>query len=414
MTADQRATWASQYADTIMGTFAVPPLLLTHGSGCRVTDAAGVEYLDFLAGISVNALGHGHPALVAAIAAQAERLIHVSNLFASPPQLELAARLLAAAETGPAGRVFFANSGTEANEAAFKLARLQGRRGLAEGEPVTRTRILALDLSFHGRTMGAMAMTGKPAMRAPFEPMPSGVEHLPATVAALEAAMDERVAALIVEPIQGEAGVLPLPDGYLERARALCDEHGALLIIDEIQTGIGRTGKMFGYQHAGITPDAITLAKGLGGGVPIGAIVTFGAASELFTAGTHGTTFGGNPLATAAGNAVLAEIERAGLVARAAELEQALRAAIAGIASPLVAGVRGQGLLLGVELSAPVSGAVVAAALDAGLILNAPNESTIRLAPPLILTDADVADFAERFARALAAAGEASPTGAAA
>lgn len=396
--------WTERYAAAIAPTFGTPPLLLTRGEGCRVWDADGVEYLDFLAGISVNALGHGHPALVEAIADQAGALIHISNLFASEPQLRLAERLGRLAGAGEDGRVFFANSGAEANEAALKLARLRGRRDLAAGEPVTRTRILALDLSFHGRTMGAMALTGKPAMRAPFEPMPAGVEHLPATIAALEAAMDERVAALIVEPIQGEAGVLPLPEGYLRRARELCDAHGALLIVDEIQTGIARTGAMFAFQHEGILPDAMTLAKGLGGGVPIGALVTFGAASRLFTPGSHGTTFGGNPLACAAGNAVLDEVERAGLLARARELEAALRAAIADLASPLVAGVRGRGLLLGVALTAPISGAVVAAALAAGLIVNAPNESTIRLAPPLVLSDADVRVFAERFAAALAAA----------
>ena len=251
--------------------------------------------------------------------------------------------------------------------------------------------------------MGALAMTGKAAMRAPFEPMPGGVEHIEATVEALEAAIDESVAALVVEPIQGEAGVIPLPDGFLERARELTRERGALLIVDEIQTGIGRTGSWFAYQRAGILPDAITLAKGLGGGFPVGALVTFGAASELLQKGHHGSTFGGNPLATAVAGAVIGEIERADLLRNARERGAQLTAGVLGLGSPLIAGVRGAGLLLGIALSEPVAARLAAAAMAEGLIVNAPNESSIRIAPPLIITAADVDEFVARFGRAVQA-----------
>ncbi len=278
--------------------------LLVRGEGSYLWDADGRRHLDFLAGIAVTSLGHAHPVFVEAISKQAATLAHVSNYFATPPQLALAARLKRLAGAGIDGRVFFSNSGAEANEAAFKLARLHGG--------TERPRILALENGFHGRTMGSLALTAKATMRAPFEPMPGGVEHIPATVEALEAAIDDRVAAVIVEPIQGEAGVVELPAGYLAAARSLTLKHGALLIVDEIQTGAGRTGAWFGFSHDGITPDAITLAKGIGGGFPIGALVTFGAASSLFTPGTHGSTFGGNPLATAVADAVLAEIEQRG------------------------------------------------------------------------------------------------------
>lgn len=339
--------------------------LLVRGEGSYLWDADGRRHLDFLAGIAVTSLGHAHPAFVKAVSTQAATLAHVSNYFATPPQLALAARLKRLAGAGIDGRVFFSNSGAEANEAAFKLARLHGG--------TERPRILALDNGFHGRTMGSLALTAKASMRAPFEPMPAGVEHIPATIEALHEAMDDRVAALIVEPIQGEAGVVELPEGYLAAARSLSLAHGALLIVDEIQTGAGRTGAWFGFSHEGITPDAITLAKGIGGGFPIGALVTFGAASALFTPGSHGSTFGGNPLATAVADAVLAEIESAGLVENAAKRGVELRDIILGIDSPLIEGVRGRGLLVGVALTAPVAGAVVAAAQERGLIVNAAN-----------------------------------------
>lgn len=368
--------------------------LLTRGEGSYLWDADGRRYLDFLAGIAVTSLGHAHPVFVDAVATQAATLAHVSNYFATPPQLALAARLKRLAGAGIDGRVFFSNSGAEANEAAFKLARLHGG--------AERPRILALENGFHGRTMGSLALTAKESMRAPFAPMPGGVEHIPATVEALEAAMDDRVAAVIVEPIQGEAGVVELPEGYLAAARSLTLAHGALLIVDEIQTGAGRTGEWFGFSHEGVTPDAITLAKGIGGGFPIGALVTYGAASALFTPGSHGSTFGGNPLATAVADAVLAEIERADLVGNAARRGAELREIILGIDSPLLAGVRGRGLLVGVALTEPVAGAVVAAAQERGLIVNAANPETVRIAPALTIGDAELAEFRELFAASLA------------
>jgi acetylornithine aminotransferase len=367
--------------------------LFVRGEGAYLWDAEGKRYLDFLAGIAVNSLGHAHPAFVEAITTQAATLAHVSNYFATPPQLELAARLKRLAGTGPEGRVYFGNSGAEANEAAFKLARLHGG--------ADRPRILSLIDAFHGRTMGTLALTGKPWMQEPFSPMTPGVEHIDSTIDALEAALDDRVAAVFIEPVKGEAGVIELPDGYLQAARELTTRHGALLIIDEIQTGAGRTGEWFAFQRAGIVPDAITVAKGIGGGFPIGALITYGAASDLFYPGTHGSTFGGNPLATGVASAVLAEIERAGLVRNAAERGAQLRAAIEGLESALVTGCRGDGLLIGVGLRHPVAKAVVAAAQEHGLVVNAPNDDTIRLAPPLTIGDVEIDEFIELFAAAL-------------
>lgn len=373
--------------------------LLVRGEGSHLWDGEGRRYLDFLAGIAVTALGHAHPVFVEAVSRQAATLAHVSNYFATPPQLELAARLKRLAGTGDAGRVFFGNSGTEANEAAFKLARLHG---LSSDRATERPRILSLDNAFHGRTIGALALTAKASMRDPFQPLPGGVEHIPATIEALEAAMDDRVAALFVEPIQGEAGVLELPEGYLRAARELTAKHGALLIVDEIQTGAGRTGDWFAFQHEGIVPDAITLAKGIGGGFPIGALVAFGDAAALLQPGSHGSTFGGNPLATAVSNAVLEEIEQAGLVQNARERGAQLREVVEGIGSPLVAGVRGRGLLIGVALAAPVAGDVVAAAQRLGLVINAANPSSVRIAPALTIGDAEIAEFTDLFTAALA------------
>ncbi|WP_065571140.1 acetylornithine transaminase [Microbacterium oleivorans] len=368
--------------------------LLVRGEGAHLWDDEGTRYLDFLGGIAVISLGHAHPVFVQAVADQAATLGHVSNYFATPPQLGLAARLKRLAGTGETGRVYFGNSGAEANEAAFKLARLHGG--------TDRPRILALKNAFHGRTMGTLALTGKPAMQRPFEPMVPGVEFLDSTIEALEAAIDDRVAALFVEPIKGEAGVLELPEGYLAAAREITRRHGALLIIDEIQTGAGRTGAWFAFQHTGITPDAITVAKGIGNGIPIGALITFGAASDLFYPGTHGSTFGGNPLATAVASAVLDEIESAGLVEAATERGHQIRDAVDAIGSDLVEGCRGQGLLIGVALRHPVAGAVVAAAQQHGLIINAANDATIRLAPALTIGDVEIDEFQTLFARALA------------
>jgi acetylornithine aminotransferase len=374
-----------------MFSYAPTPLrVLVRGEGARVWDNQGVEYLDFLAGIAVNSLGHAHPAFVDAVSRQAGTIAHVSNYFASEPQLELAERLKRL--TGGDG-VFFGNSGTEVIEAAIKVSRRTGRQ-----------RILTLEKSFHGRSTGALAITGKPAMRAPFEPLLPGPEFLPSTIEALDAAMGDDVAALVVEPIKGEAGVLDLPEGYLAAARELTARHGALLILDEIQTGAGRTGDWFAFQRdlaPGTTPDLVALAKGIGGGFPIGALVAFGAAKDLLQPGDHGTTFGGNPLATATANAVLGEIERADLVANARAMGQLLRDGLHGLNHPTIAEVSGRGLLVGVGLREPRAGAVAARALDAGLIVNAAAEDRIRLAPPLTIDQADVARFLDLFSQAL-------------
>jgi acetylornithine/N-succinyldiaminopimelate aminotransferase len=388
-------TWHDRYDTAMMKTLSPPLAVLVRGEGCYVWDENGTKYLDFLGGIAVNSLGHAHPDMVAAAQQQIATLAHISNYFASPSQIELAERLKRLTGAGDAGRVYFCNSGAEANEAAFKLARLNTVGG-------RRSRILALNDSFHGRTMGALALTGKPLMRGPFEPVPGGVQHIESTITALERELDDTVAALFLEPVKGEAGVIDLPDGYLQRARELCTQHGVLLIIDEVQTGAGRTGTWFAYQHTDVIPDAVTLAKGIGGGVPIGALVTFGATSDLFQRGQHGSTYGGNPFVTATSNAVLGVIERDDLVGNAARRGDQIRELILGIDSPLISAVRGRGLLIGIGLSEPVALKLAAAAHEAGLIINAANESSIRLAPPLIVGDAELADFDERFRAALA------------
>ena len=403
-TETQTETWNDRFGASLMRSLTPPKIMLERGEGCRVWDVDGNEYLDFLAGIAVNSLGHAHPALVEAISDQAAKLVHVSNYFATPPQLELAERLKRISGAGDAGRVYFGNSGAEANEAAFKLARLN--RG-ADGR---KTRILALQQAFHGRTMGALALTGKPALQEDFLPMVPGVEHIDSTVAALEESIDDTVAALFIEPIKGEAGVVDLPEGFLQTARRLTEEHGALLVLDEIQTGVGRTGNWFAFQGHGFEPDAVTVAKGIAGGFPIGALVTFGWASDLFSAGQHGSTFGGNPLGTRVANAVLAEIERADLVANAVTKGERIRAGIAALGSPLVEEVRGTGLLIGVGLAGPVAAAISADALGRGLIINAPNESSLRIAPPLIVSDAEIDEFVSILAQSLAAVAAAQET----
>ena len=380
-------TWQDDYKGKIMKSAALPSAELVRGEGAYVWDSEGNKYLDFLGGIAVLSLGHAHPVLVKAVSEQIATLGHVSNYFATPPQLELAERLLRL--TG-GDRVYFCNSGAEAIEAAIKLARRTGR-----------PRILSLQNSFHGRTMGSLSLTGKPALREAFEPLLPNVEHIDSTIEALERAIGPDVSALFVEPIKGEAGVLDLPEGYLEAAREITSRHGVLLILDEIQTGAGRTGAWFAFQKTGIVPDAIALAKGIGGGVPIGALVAYGAAAELLVAGQHGSTYGGNPLVTAAANAVLGEIERAGLVENAERRGRQIREALVGL--PLVAEIRGQGLLIGVGLSKPVGPAVVASAAAEGLIVNAPNDTSIRLAPALIIDDSHVAEFITKFTKALEA-----------
>ncbi|WP_082043765.1 acetylornithine transaminase [Mobilicoccus massiliensis] len=381
-----------RYDESLLGVFGSPARVLVRGEGCEVWDADGDVYLDLLGGIGVNALGHGHPDLVAAIGAQAAELVHISNFFTSVPQIELAERILALAEAPAGSAAFFTNSGTEAVEAAIKLARRTGRPGL-----------LAAEDAFHGRSTGALALTAKEAYRAPFEPLLPGVRRVPFNdVAALEAAFSReasQVGALILEPVQGEGGVIPADVGYLRRARDLTRQAGALLIVDEIQSGVARTGTWFAFQQAGIVPDAMTLAKGLGGGVPIGALVTFGAeTTALLTAGQHGTTFGGNPLACRAGLTVLDVIARDGLVDRARELGDELRRAVTDLRDERITEIRGRGLLIGIGLADGIaSGDVAKAALEAGFIVNPARPDTIRLAPPLVVTSAQL----QRFARAL-------------
>ncbi len=394
--------WLSRYSTSLMGVFGAPQRVLVRGSGCLVWDADGKEYLDLLGGIAVNALGHAHPFVTSVISSQLATLGHVSNFFTSPTQVALAEKLLELAAAPAGSKVFFSNSGTEANEAAFKLA----RRNTGSGD-TKRTKIIALEGAFHGRTMGALALTAKEAYRAPFEPLPGGVVHIPfGDIAALEAAVDGTVAAVFLEPIQGEAGVRPLPPGYLKAAREATTKAGALLILDEVQTGIGRTGKWFASSDAGIVPDAITLAKGLGGGFPIGALLTFGEqTSSLLSAGQHGTTFGGNPVATAAALATLHALESQHVLANVAAVGEHLRSALAAI--PGVTEVRGEGLLIGFDLDADVAPAVVQAGLDAGFIVNSPGPRTIRLAPPLILTTAQADTFLAAFPAILQAAKDA-------
>jgi acetylornithine aminotransferase len=373
-----------RYDRALLGVFGTPRAVLTHGEGCYVWDVDGTRYLDLLAGIAVNVLGHAHPAVVAAVSAQAARLVHVSNFFTTTAQIELAERLLEVAGAPSGSAVFFANSGTEAVEAAVKLSRRTGR-----------TRIVAAEGGFHGRTTGALALTHKPAYREPFEPLLPDVTHVPyGDEAALRAAVTGDVAAVVLEPIQGEAGVIEADPAYLRLARELTTAHGALLVLDEVQTGIGRTGTWFAFQQAGVVPDAMTLAKGLGGGVPIGALVTFGPdVSGLLGAGQHGTTFGGNPLACAAGLAVLDTVEKEGLLTRATELGERLAGGVLATGHPLVAGVRGRGLHRAIVLTADVSAAVADRAHRAGFIVNPVQPDALRLTPPLVLTDAQVDDF---------------------
>ncbi|MEU1431961.1 acetylornithine transaminase [Nocardia sp. NPDC005746] len=377
-TADIQQRWQT----ALMNNYGTPKVALVRGAGAVVYDADGKRYLDFLGGIAVNSLGHAHPAILNAVTQQLGTLGHVSNLYASEPVIELAERLLAHFGDGH-GKAFFCNSGTEANEAAFKMARLTGR-----------TKIVACEEAFHGRTMGALALTGQPSKREPFEPMPAGVVHVPyGDALALAAAVDQDTAAVFIEPIMGESGVVVPPADYLAKARAITKDQGALLILDEVQTGIGRTGAFYAHQAAGIVPDVITLAKGLGGGLPIGAVLAQGPAADLLQPGMHGTTFGGNPVCAAAALAVLRTIDEEGLLSHVEKVGKILVDGIEHLGHPLVDHVRGAGLLIGIQLTDDVSAEVDLAAREAGYLLNPAKPNVIRLAPPLVLTETQAENF---------------------
>jgi len=382
-------TLAARWDAVMMRNYGTPPIALARGEGCRVWDADGRRYLDLVAGIAVSSLGHGHPALVEAVSRQVATLAHSSNLAVHEPGVRLAERLLAL--LGVEGRVFLCNDGAAANEAAYKLARRHGRALDPSGG---RLEIVAAEGSFHGRTFGALSITGAPAKRTPFEPLPGPVRFVPYGDAdALRAAVSERTAAVFLEPILGEGGVVPPPPGYLRAAREACTDAGALLVVDEVQSGIGRTGAWFAVHDAGVVPDVLTLAKGLGGGLPIGACIGVGSAGGLFAPGDHGSTFGGNAVSCVAALAVLDTIERDGLLASVAEVGARLAAGIAAVDSPLVREVRGAGLWLAMALAAPVAAAVEAAARDAGFLVNAVQPDAVRLAPPLVLTAAEADEF---------------------
>ena len=374
------------YAHSVMNTFGLPKRVFVRGEGCSVWDADGRRYLDLLSGLAVNALGHAHPTVLSAVTGQIATLGHVSNFFATPPQVALAGRLAAMAGAAEA-RVFFTNSGTEANEAAFKITRMTGR-----------SRIISTEGAFHGRSMGALALTHNPKYRLPFEPLPGEVIFVPYGDAdALASVVDETVAAVVLEPIQGENGVVVPSAGYLAQAREICDRSGALLWMDEVQTGIGRCGSWLVHVDEGVTADIITVAKGLGNGFPIGACIATETASRLLGPGSHGSTFGGNPVAAIAGLAVIAVIERDGLLAHAKTLGDHFSTVIMGLDHDLITGVRGRGLLQAVILAAPIAAAVVDAALAAGFVINAPRPDVLRVAPPLIISSAEL----DHFVRAL-------------
>ncbi|SCL33972.1 acetylornithine aminotransferase [Micromonospora nigra] len=386
-----------RWQQSMMDNYGTPPLALVSGCGAVVVDEAGREYVDLLGGIAVNVLGHAHPAVVAAVSKQVATLGHVSNLYVAEPPVALAELLLALA--GRAGRVFLANSGAEANEAAFKLSRRTGR-----------THVVAAVGGFHGRTMGALALTGQPAKADPFRPLPGEVTHVAyGDVAALAAAVTDATAMVILEPIQGENGVVVPPAGYLAEARRITARHGALLVLDEVQTGVGRTGHWFAHQAEGVEPDVVTLAKGLGGGLPIGATVAFGRAAELLGPGSHGTTFGGNPVSCAAALAVVSTIASEGLLDHVKRVGERLRRGIEALDHPLVGEVRGAGLLLGIVLTAPVSAVAAGALREAGFLVNPVQPDVLRLAPPLILTAAQADAFLAALPTALTASSTEAP-----
>ncbi|MCX6487797.1 MAG: acetylornithine transaminase [Mycobacterium sp.] len=370
-----------RWTAVMMDNYGTPPVALASGDGAVVTDVDGKTYLDLLGGIAVNVLGHRHPAIIEAVTAQLNTLGHVSNLYATEPGVALAEGLVS--HLGAPARVFFCNSGAEANEVAFKISRLTGR-----------TKVVAALNSFHGRTMGALALTGQASKRAPFEPLPGIVSHVPfGDVEALAAAVGDDTAAVFLEPIMGEGGVVVPPDGYLAAAREITTRHGALLVIDEVQTGVGRTGTFFAHHHDGITPDVVTLAKGLGGGLPIGACLAIGPTAELMTPGMHGSTFGGNPICAAAACAVLRVLDDDDLCGHADAVGAIMAHGIESLQHPLVDYVRGRGLLRGVVLTAPHAKAVETAAREAGFLVNAAAPDVIRLAPPLIISQVQVMSF---------------------
>ncbi|WP_091079390.1 acetylornithine transaminase [Microlunatus sagamiharensis] len=372
------------YAHSVMNTFGPPKRVFVRGEGCYVWDADGRRHLDLLAGIAVNALGHAHPTVLAAVTGQISTLGHVSNFFATPAQVALATRLAGLTGDDDA-KVFFTNSGTEANEAAFKLTRMTGR-----------TKIISTEGAFHGRSMGALAVTHNPKYRAPFEPLPGEVTFVPyGDAEALAAVVDETVAAVVLEPIQGENGVVVPSAGYLARARELCDAAGALLWIDEVQTGMGRTGSWLVHTAQGVRADVVTLAKGLGNGFPIGACIATGRAATMLQPGSHGSTFGGNPVAAIAGLAVMNVIERDGLLDQVTATGEHLVSVVMGLGHPLVSEVRGRGLLRGIVLNADVGPAVADLALEAGFVINAPRPHVLRIAPPLVVTPAQLDTFVE-------------------
>jgi acetylornithine/N-succinyldiaminopimelate aminotransferase len=374
--------------DVMMRNYGAPSRTFVSGKGCVLKDDQGKSYLDFLAGIATNVLGHAHPAVVKAVTKQVSTLGHVSNFFAHPQGLRLASRLQEMTGDSQA-RIFFCNSGAEANEAALKISRRTGR-----------SRIVATQGAFHGRTMGALSMTGQPSKREPFAPLLKGITHVPyGDVSAMSRAVTKKTAMVIVEPIMGEAGVITPDDGYLAELRIICDRVGALLVFDCVQTGIGRTGQWFGFEHEKVQPDVITLAKGIGGGLPLGATIAYGKAAQLLEPGDHGTTFGGNPIACAAANAVLDVIESKKLMQSAKVFEKKIKKSLSAV--PGVSEVRGRGLLLGIELASPIAKKVAAEMLDAGIVVNAANEKTIRIAPPLIVTMTQVEKFISVFKKVM-------------
>ena len=374
-----------RFEAAMMPNYGTPPLTLARGEGCRVWDADGNQYLDLIAGIAVSALGHAHPAIVEAVSAQVKTLAHTSNLFVHEPGVQLAERLLGLLHADGQARVFFCNSGAEANEAAIKLVRrLQG-----PDKP-----FVAAIGSFHGRTMGSLSITGKESIRTPFGPFGVDVRWIPyGDEAALADAIDAEVAAVFLEPTLGEGGVVPPPEGYLRAVRQACDQSGALLVLDEIQSGIGRTGEWFAHQAAGILPDVLTLAKGLGGGLPIGACIGFGEAGAALRKGDHGSTFGGNPVACAAALAVLDTIEQQNVLGNVKTVGSVLASGIEATDHPLLKGVRGSGLWLAAALTEDKAPAVYQAAQGKGFLVNAVQPDAVRLAPPLILTEAEAGEF---------------------